>query len=232
MGILSTLSADLAATVASVGQSTVQVEGRRQGAASGIVWDAEGLVVTANHVLTRDENISVGLGDGKSAEATVVGRDPTTDIALLRLAGKLQAPAEWIGAENLRVGHLVLALGRPGNTVRAALGIVSALGESWRTAAGGSIDRYLQTDTSSYPGFSGGPLVTVEGTIIGLNTSGLLRDTTVTVPTSTVKKLVDELLKRGRISRGYLGIGIQPARLPAQLARRARPGNRLAGHFG
>ena len=219
MGVLSTLSADLAATVASVGQSVVQVEGRRRGPASGMVWAEDGLIVTAHHVLTADENIRVGTGNGKALEAELVGRDPTTDLALLRVAAKLKAAPAWTGTEDLRVGHLVLALGRPGRTVRAALGIVSALGESWRTPAGGNIERYLQADMSSYPGFSGGPLVTAEGSIVGVNTSGLLRDTAVTVPTATVKQVVEELLKRGRISRGYLGVGVQPARLPASLAR-------------
>ncbi len=219
MGVLSTLSADLEASVASVGQSVVQVEGRRRGPASGVVWNEQGLVVTANHVLTSDENIGVGPGNGKAYEAGLVGRDPTTDLALLRTDAKLKAASEWAGTEDLRVGHLVLALGRPGKTVRAALGIISALGDSWRTAAGGNVDRYLQADMSSYPGFSGGPLVTAEGAVVGINTSGLLRDTTVTVPTATVKRVVEELLKSGRISRGYLGVGVQPARLPAGLAR-------------
>ena len=219
MGVLSTLSADLAASVASVGQSVVQVEGRRHGPASGVVWSTDGLIVTAHHVLTVDENIKVGTGNGKALDAELIGRDPTTDLALLRVSAKLTAAAEWSDAGVLRVGHLVLALARPGKTVRAALGIVSALGDGWRTGAGGNIDRYVQADMSSYPGFSGGPLVTAEGSIVGLNTSGLVRDTTVTVPAATVKRVAEELLMRGRISRGYLGVGVQPARLPAGLAK-------------
>jgi S1-C subfamily serine protease len=220
MGILTTLSADLAAAVASAGQSVVRVEGRRHGPASGTVWSADGLIVTANHVLTKDEDIAVGLADGKSVQANVVGRDPTTDLALIRIDGKAGGRPGWVDAEAVRVGHIVLALGRPGAAVRAAMGIVSALGESWRTPAGGSIDAYLQADMSSYPGFSGGPLVTADGEILGINTSGLLRGTTVTVPTTSVRQVVEELLERGRVSRGYLGVGIQPARLPPQLGRR------------
>ena len=201
MGVLSTLSADLASTVESVGQGVVQVEGRRRGPASGTVWAGDGLIVTANHVLTTDENIRVGTGNGKPMEAELVGRDPTTDLALLRVTNQIKAAPAWTGSEGLRVGHLVLALGRPGRTVRAALGIVSALGESWRTPTGGNIERYLQADMSSYPGFSGGPLATAEGSIVGINTSGLLRDTTVTIPTATVKQVVEELLKRGGFYR-------------------------------
>jgi S1-C subfamily serine protease len=219
MGVLSTLSADMAATVAALGHSVVQVEGRRHGSASGVVWAADGLIVTANHVLTRDDDIGVSVGDGKSNQATLVGRDPTTDLALLRIDTKELTPPAWVGAEDLRVGHLVLAIGRPGKTVRATLGIISALGDAWRTPVGGSIERYVQTDALSSPGFSGGPLVTAEGKVVGINTSGLLRDAAVTVPTNTVRQVVDELLRRGRISRGYLGVGIQPVHLPSEHAR-------------
>ncbi len=219
MSILSDLSGNLAAIVTEAGKSVVRVEGRKRYPASGIVWSSEGLILTAHHVLTEEEGIKVGLGDGQSLEATLVGRDPTTDLALLRVATKLETSTKWAEPENLRVGHLVLALGRPGKTVRAAMGIISALGESWRTVAGGSIDHYLQTDTTAYPGFSGGPLVSVEGNIIGVNTSGLLRGIAVTIPAPTVRQVVQELLARGRISRGYLGVGTQPARLPSDLAQ-------------
>ncbi len=199
MTILSTLSSDLASVVETAGRGVVQIEARRGGAASGVVW-AEDLVITANHVLTRDENIKVGAGDGEQMEGTLIGRDPTTDLALLHLNRKISDVPQWTGVAGLRVGHLVLALGRPGRTVRAILGIVSAFGEGWRTSAGGGIDNYIQTDASFFPGFSGGPLITVEGTVLGVTTSGLLRGATVAIPTTTVKSVVDQLLKNGRIS--------------------------------
>jgi S1-C subfamily serine protease len=219
MSILSDLSGELAAITESAGQTVVSVERRRNVPASGIVWSTDGLIITTHHALRDDDNIRVALGDGKPIEASLVGRDPTTDLALVRVSAKLDAKASWGGTEDLRVGHLVLALGRPGKTIRAALGIVSALGEGWRTPAGGVVDRYLQTDASSSPGFSGGPLVNMDGSVIGMNTSGLLRNTTVTVPTATVRQVIEELLSRGHISRGYLGVGMQPARLPPALAR-------------
>ena len=219
MSILKDLSGDLAAIVESTGQSVVRVEGRRHLPASGIVWSSDGLIITAHHVLQKEEGIHVGLSDGNRLEATLVGRDPTTDLALLRVSTKLESPLTWVDPEDLRVGHLILALARPGRTVRAALGIISALGESWRTTAGGNIDHYLQIDASLYPGFSGGPLVTAEGNIIGVNTSALLRDIAVTVPKPTVREVAAELLARGRISRGYLGVGTQPARLPSDSAQ-------------
>jgi S1-C subfamily serine protease len=219
MSILTSLSSDLASIVESTGRGTVKVDARRGGAASGVVWTTNDLVITANHVLTRDENIHVSIGDDKAFEAELVGRDPTTDLALLRLDKSVDFSPEWVEIKGLKVGHFVLALGRPGKTVRATLGIVSVLGESWHTSAGGAVDNYIQTDASFYPGFSGGPLVTVEGKVIGVTTSGLLRGETVTVPYATVKSVVDELLKHGRISHGYLGVGIQPARLPEEIAR-------------
>jgi S1-C subfamily serine protease len=151
--------------------------------------------------------------------ATLAGRDPTTDVAVLRAEAKGLEGAELAGPENLRTGHLVLALGRPGKTVQATLGIVSALSEGeWRTPAGGRVDRYLQTDVVMYPGFSGGPLVGAGGEILGLNTSALMRGVSLTVPVPTLRRVVDTLLAHGRMRRGYLGIGIQPVRLPAELA--------------
>ncbi len=219
MSILTDLSSDLAATVASAGQSVVRVEGRRHFPASGIVWSTDGLIITANHVLEEDSDIHIDPGDGQRLKAALVGRDPTTDLALLRTSEKLGNGTKWMNPDDLRVGHLVLVLGRPGRTVRAAMGIISALGESWRTMAGGNIDRYLQVDAALYPGFSGGPLVTVDGKIIGMNTSGLLRGIAVAVPVPTIRQVAEELLDHGRISRGYLGIGTQPARLPSELAQ-------------
>lgn len=216
--ILSTISNELAATVAAAGPGVVRVEGRRRMHASGIVW-AEGVIVTAHHVIESDEGLRVGLADGRTVSATLAGRDPTTDLAVLRVpASDLQVPA-WSDGEGLKVGHLVLALGRPGETVRATLGIVSALGESWRTPAGGRLDRYVQTDIVMYPGFSGGPLVDVAGRVIGLNTSALLRGVSLAVPTATLRRIVETLLAQGRIRRAYLGIGAQPARLSPALAQ-------------
>jgi S1-C subfamily serine protease len=233
--ILQDLSDALAATVKAAGSSVVRVEARRRLPASGIVWSSDGVIVTAYHVIERDENISVGLPDGQSVPATLVGRDPTTDLAVLRAQvltpSGAQAPTTsgaqvpsltqptLANLDNLHVGHLVLALGRPGRTAQATLGIVSALGESWRTPAGGQIDRYLQTDVVMYPGFSGGPLVDAAGQVLGLNTSALLRGIGLTVPAPTLSEVVQTLLTHGRVRRGYLGVGAQPVRLPAGLGQ-------------
>ena len=216
---LSKLSDDLASTVQAASPNVVRVEARRRLPASGIVWSPDGVIVTANHAVERDDNISVGLPDGRSAPATLVGRDPTTDIAVLRAkADGLSAPT-WAGPADTRVGHLVLALGRPGKSVLATLGIISALGESWHTPAGGRLDSYLQTDLVMYPGFSGGPLVDANGHALGLNTTALLRGVALAVPAPSLKPVVEALLSDGRIRRGYLGVGAQPVRLPEELAQ-------------
>jgi S1-C subfamily serine protease len=217
--ILSNLSEALAEIADRGGRGVVRVEARRRLPASGIVWSADGLVVTAHHIVRRDDNIHVGLPDGRTVSATLVGRDPSTDLALLRAEATDLTPAAWAAPDELRVGHIVLALGRPGRTVQATLGIVSALGDEWRTPAGGKLDRYLQTDVVMYPGFSGGPLVDAAGHVLGLNTSALLRGVSLTVPAPTVGRVVEALQAHGRMRRGFLGVGAQAVRLPEAIAR-------------
>jgi S1-C subfamily serine protease len=202
--------------------------------ASGVVWSADGLIVTAHHVLERDEGIKVGLPNGDKVAASLVGRDPTTDIAVLRVesggstsgnwttgaiaeSGGL-TPAKWLDIDAVKVGHLVLALGRPEADVQATLGVISALDNEWRTHAGGRIDTYVQTDVVMYPGFSGGPLVSVGGAVIGLNSSALARGVSLTLPAATIKRVAETLVKHGRVKRGFLGVSAQPVRLPQGIA--------------
>jgi S1-C subfamily serine protease len=211
----------MAELVESAGKSIVRVEGRQRLAASGVVWSAEGVVVTTHHVVERDDNLRVGLPDGSVAAATLVGRDPSTDLAVLRLNVAGLMPAVWLDVANLRAGHLVLAAGRPDATVQATLGVVSALDGAWRTGAGGEIDHYLQTDVVMYPGFSGGPLITASGAFAGVNSSALGRGVSIAVPTGTVKRVVETLLAHGAVPRGYLGVGVQPVRLADTLAQAA-----------
>ena len=217
--VLPDLSDALANAVSSAADGLVCVEGRDRLPATGIVWDAEGLIVTSHHVLERDENIKVGFQDGESVAAELVGRDPSTDLALLRTSKRGSSVPAWAEADSLRVGHLALALGRPGASVRATMGIISVLGQAWRTPAGGPVDRYLQTDTVMYPGFSGGPLVDSQGRFVGLNTSALVRGVSITVPEPTIRRVVQDLEKHGSVRRAYLGIGAQPTRLPDALAK-------------
>lgn len=219
---LQSLSDATAAIVESAGRGVVRVEARRRLPASGFVWSADGVIVTAHHVVEQDDNIEIGLPDGKTASAKLVGRDPTTDIAVLRAQGATLAPLALAEVSNLRVGHIVLALGRPGQTVMATMGIVSALGDKWRTPMGGLLDKYLQTDVAMYPGFSGGALVDAMGQVLGLNTSALLRDITLSIPVPTLRRVVDTLLAHGKVRRGYIGIRAQPVRLPDRVKEQSK----------
>jgi S1-C subfamily serine protease len=217
---LSQLSEALAAAVELAGRSVVRVEARRRYPASGMVWSADGVIVTAHHAIEQDDSIEVGLPDGRAVQAQLVGRDPSTDLAVLRVQMAGLTPLAQAPAEGARVGHLALALGRPGKGVRATMGIISALGDSWVTPAGGRVDRYIQGDVAMYPGFSGGPLVDAEGRLLGLNTSGLSRGSTATtIPAGTIQRVVGTLLAHGKVRRGYLGIGSQPVRLQPALAQ-------------
>jgi S1-C subfamily serine protease len=223
--VVESLSDDLEQLVERMGPAVVRVEGRRRLAGSGIAWP-EGLVVTAHHLLERD-HVRIGSGGGETLDAELVGRDPSTDLALLRPDGDLGEAANVGDGEALKVGHLVVALGRPRKSVQATLGIVSALADSWRTPVGGQVDRYLQTDVVMYPGFSGGPLVAADGTVVGMNTSALLRGVSVALPTRTVRRVVGQLLEHGRVRRGYLGVAAQPVELPERVAEELGQGGGL-----
>lgn len=219
--VLQNLSEALAATTETAGQSVVQVNARRRLPASGVVWAADGIIVTSHHVVQRDDNIKVGLPDGQTVSASLVGRDTTTDLAVLKADASDLTPASWINfsRETVKVGHMILALGRPGHTVQATLGIVSALGDTWRTSVGGNMEYYLQTDVVMYPGFSGGALVSASGEVLGVNTSALVRGVSLTIPVPTVSRVVETLLTHGKVKRGFLGVSTQAVRLPEATAK-------------
>jgi serine protease DegQ len=215
---LEALSSDLASAVERAGQTVVAIHARRRIPSSGVHW-RPGVVVTANHTLRRDEDITVTLPDGTTTTATLAGRDPSTDLAVLKVSAPKLATAEAAGADELKVGQLALAIGRPGESVTASLGIVSAVGGEWRTWHGGKIDRLVRLDLAIYDGFSGGPLIDARGRVMGINTSGLSRAAALTLPVSTVERVTNLLLEKGRVAHGYLGLGMQPVRLPGSLTR-------------
>lgn len=215
---LKEFSADLTAAVEKGGASTILVDARKRYPASGIAY-SEDLVLTADHVVTREENIKVITADGKSLSATIAGRDPGSDLALLRLAEKALSPAKT--SNDIKVGQLVLALGRPNSAgVQASWGIVTAISGPTRTFRGGLLDEYVQTETTPYPGFSGGPLINTEGEVLGLNTSGLTRGSALTIPVKGAWQIADGLAKHGSVKRGYLGVRTQPVEIP-ESARKA-----------
>lgn len=216
MSVLAGLSHDLSSTVEQVGRSVVAINARRRIPSSGIVW-RPGVLVAASHTISRDEDIGIILASGRTATATLAGRDPTTDLAVLRLEDVAVPPVERGDDTDLQVGRLVLALGRPGPAITASLGIISAVGGEWRTWQGGRVERFVRLDLAIYDGFSGGPLVEAGGKVLGLNTSGLSRAMALALPASTVDRVTDQLLATGRVRRGYLGLAVQPVRLPEPL---------------
>ena len=225
--LLASVSDELAGAVERAGAAVVTVDARRRHPASGIVWSGDGLIATANHVVERDEEIVSGLPDGRSVAADLVGRDPGSDLALLRVAASDVAPLPRSEAEP-RVGHLALAIARPGPSgAMASLGVVSAVGGPLRFRGGASLDRYVQAGVAMLPGFSGGPLVDSVGNLIGLNSSTLGRAGQLTVLAATIDATVATLLQHGRVRRGYLGVGAQGVRLPEALARALDNGQEL-----
>ena len=213
----SDLSNALAGAVEAAAESVVRVEGRARGASSGTVWSADGVVLTAHHSLDWDEDVRVGLADGRSLEATVLGRDPGTDIALLRVSASGLKPVVWRD-DAPRAGQIVLHLSRPGRAVRARLGIASAVSGPWRTRAGGRLDRYLEADVALERGFSGGLFVDASGRGLGLANAGLMRATPLAIPPATLRRVAEQVVAHGRVRRGFLGIGSYPVALPAALA--------------
>jgi len=216
--VLQSLSEEMATLTEQIGGSVVRVEARRRLPASGVVWE-KGVIVTANHVVERDEDIQIGLPNGEKVPATLVGRDPSSDLAVLRATFELPVP-NWTTIETLRVGHLVLALGRPGETIMATLGVISALERGDKLPAAMQVDHFLQTDVVMYPGFSGGALISASGRVLGINTSAM-RGISLTIPTDTVRRVVETLMTHGKMRRGYLGIGTQTAKLSSASAERA-----------
>ncbi|HLW61624.1 MAG TPA: trypsin-like peptidase domain-containing protein [bacterium] len=215
---LAAVSEQLAGVIEATGASVLGVEAGWRSRGTGVVWSADGLVVTADHVVHREERARVRLADGRLVPAEVVGRDPTTDLAVLRVRDLALSAASWTDSSALRVGTLIVALGRPGRTLRATLGIISVLGEEWQTPAGGRLDRYLEADVRLYPGFSGGPLLDSAGGVLGVNTAGLRRGGSLTVVTPTIRRVAEALVTHGRVRHGYLGVATHSVRLAATIA--------------
>ena len=213
---LEALSGELARIVEAAAPSVVRVEGRRRGASSGVVWSADGLILASHHAVDAEDDVPVGLHDGRTLGAKVVGRDPGSDLALLKAEAGGLTPPRWAENRGSRPGELVLGLSRPGRSARARLGVVSAVASEWRTPSGARFESYLETDIALHPGFSGGLLLAADGQALGVNSSGLLRGSSLAVPVAVARRVVEALVAHGRIRRGYLGIGTQPVPLPAE----------------
>jgi S1-C subfamily serine protease len=215
MATLSDLSREIAELVGRLGPSIVRVDARQGRPATGIIW-ADNLVLTADHVLEHEDAIQV-TGSQTAVKAAVAGRDPGTDLALLRTEGLKGAPAPRGRSTDIRPGHLVIALGQPGD-LQVTFGIVSGLSGSFRSWRGGQVEHLIQTTAELLPGFSGGPLVDVDGRVIGINSWNFGRGISRAVPVETAERVAESLKTHGRIRRAYLGLGAQPVRLSQALA--------------
>ena len=216
MATLSDLSRDIADLVGRLGPSVVRVDARRGRPATGIIW-ADNLVLTADHVLEQEDTVQV-TGATATVKATIAGRDPGTDLALLRAEGLNGVPAPRGRSTDIRVGQVVLAIGQPGE-LQVTVGIVSGPSGAFRSWRGGQAERLIQTTAELLPGFSGGPLVDAEGRVIGINSWNFGRGVSHAVPLETADRVAESLRTHGRIRRAYLGLGAQPVRLSERLAK-------------
>jgi S1-C subfamily serine protease len=209
---LSALSDQLADAVERAGRAIVQINGRPRRPSSGVVY-APLLVLAAEHAIEREDDLTVETASGPPLAAELVGRDPTTDLAVLRVPGLGAEPALRAAAP-ARVGQFVLAVGRPAHReLMASIGIVSAVGGPVRTR-GGVLEQYVRTDATPYPGFSGGALVDAHGAVLGILTTGLSGGAALAVPAPLAWRLAEPLARHGHVPRGWLGVGTQPVRIP------------------
>ncbi len=218
--ILKALSNQMADAVEKVSPAIVKVNGRQRQPASGIVF-GDNLVLTADHVLEREEDITIETADKRTLSAQFVGRDVSTDLAVLRVEG-LNTTAASVAASAGRVGEYVLLVGRPSSeSLMASGGIISAVGGPLKIGQQVNLEKYIQTDATPYPGFSGGALIDAEGAVIGLTTTGLARGVTLVVPASVAMNIANNIAQHGTVKRGFLGIGSQLVDIPpAQRAGR------------
>jgi S1-C subfamily serine protease len=207
-------SQNIADIVENVGKSIVAINGQKF-PCSGIYW-REGIIVTSEENIKRTQNITAILPNGETTPVTLLGRDPSTDIAVFQT--DISLPIAPIDSEcQLKIGHLAIAVGRDAQRgLFASQGVISMVGDAWRSSLGGSIDRFIRLDISFYPGSGGSASVNAAGQVVGFNTTGPRRSV-LTIPASTVNRIVERLLTTGQLNRGYLGLAMQPVYLPDSL---------------
>jgi S1-C subfamily serine protease len=213
-------SKEISDIVETAGNAIVAVDGRSGHTSSGIVWRPD-TILTAAHAIRHEANISVIFEPGRSVPARLMGRDRGTDISVLKLDQEIKAPPAQFGdPKSLSVGQLAVAVARTrrGNIVASA-GIISGLMGEWKVART-RIDQFIRPDLNLYPGFSGGTLLDGAGTMLGLNTSGLLRGKPITIPSSTLLKVAEEIASTGHVARPYVGLVMQPVQIPESLQKK------------
>jgi len=221
MAIWQQLSHEISQAVAEAGKSIVAVDGRSGHTSSGIIW-REDSVLTAAHSIRNDSNIRVIFEPGRSVQARLAGKDRGTDIALLKLDEKTPAPpAQFGNAASLAVGELAVAIARTrrGNIV-ASSGVISGLMGEWQVGPT-RIDQFIRPDINLYPGFSGGALIGTAAGMLGINTSGLVRGKSITIPSSTVTRIAGEISAKGHVAQPYVGLLMYPVQIPESLQKKA-----------
>jgi len=218
--ILESVSNAIAGVAEKLSPSVVRIGAGRWRGGTGTVWTKDGHIVTSNHVLGRGGGeVEVGFSDGTKHVAKVVGRDPYSDIAVLKIDSDNLTPVQTADSDSLKVGQFVLALANPwGRTPSATYGIVTNPGFSIRSWWGGAPNKVVVSDAKLNPGYSGGPLVDAKGHVIGIN-AAYANNRGISIPSNTVKNVVDKLMQDGKIKRAYLGIGADGIALPENLAQ-------------
>lgn len=214
---LQNLSNELAETVQRAARSIVAIHGRRGIGSSGIAW-RDNLILTSSEGVRSDEGIKLLLPDGRATTARLRGRDSGTDLAILETDAAGLPALEFAGENNLKPGQLALAVGRTANTGPiASFGIVSGVSGEWKTWRGGKLDPFVRLDISAYPTLSGGAALDASGNLIGMISTGLSRSSVFAVARGTIDRIAGKLSQQGYVSRGFLGVALQPVALPAQL---------------
>ena len=211
--LLIALSQNLAEVIETVGKSIVAIQGQRF-SCSGIYWQ-EGIIVTSAENIKRPKDVTITLPNGDTAPVKLLGSDRSRDVAVFETDIKLPIPSIDRNCE-LKVGQSAIAVGNSPRGLIASQGIVSTVGDPWRSTMGGYIDRFIRVDLNLYSGMAGSALVNAQGQVIGFNTTGPRRSV-LTIPAATVDRVVTQLLEKGHIRRGYLGIAMQPVDLPDSL---------------
>lgn len=214
--VLSSLSNELSNLVQRISPSVVAVHARRHLPSSGVHWGPD-LVVTADHTIAREEDIRVTLPDGKTLAASLLGRDPGADLAALKVPG-LGPAAVMNTQDKASLGEFALVVGRsPDSGANASLGIIGAVSGAWRTWRGGRLEQYVRLDATLYANSSGGAVVNSRGSVLGIATSALSRVAGLAIPTSDVARVTNQLIEKGHVPQGYLGIGVYSVPVPESL---------------
>src|SRR6202049_5082285 len=211
-----TLSEHLASTVEQSGRSIVAIHARARFNSSGVHW-SPGIIVTADHTIQKDDDIRISAADGSTKTAELAGRDPSTDLAVLRVKDLNIPVAPRSGESGLKPGNTILVVGRFKDSVSAAFGVLSSVSGPSQTWRGGRLDQVVRLDVALHAGAAGGAVVDADGKLIGIATPALSRVAVFAIPITTVDRVTTNLLAHGRIPRGYLGVGLQPIAIPEHL---------------